>query len=606
MPQSVLYIQKGFEGAPEVLIDPNSWSKEGTTRLTTFEPSKDAKYAVVGVSQSGSDWEQFKVMELATKKMLPDTLDWVKVSAVAWQGDGFYYSRYPEPAKTEVKAGINEDHRVYFHKVGTLQSQDRQIYQDAGNPQRFNIVTTTDDERFALLSIADRGKGKDGNALFARDLSRGEREFNPVVKDITNDSFNVVDNVGDKLLVETNRDAPNGRVILIDPKQPEPANWKTILPEKPEPLESVGTGGAKLFATYLKDVTTHAYVYSLDGRLDNEIELPGPGNAGGFGGQRDDTFVFYAFNSLNVPPTIYRYDIATRKSAVFRQAEVPGYDPSKYETKEVFYASKDGTKIPMFLVHKKGLVLDGNNPTLLYGYGGFDIVQSPTFSASRLALLEQGFVYANANIRGGGEYGEQWHHQGMKLKKQNVFDDFIAAAEWLIANKYTSTPKLAIQGGSNGGLLIGAVINQRPDLFGVAIPQVGVMDMLRFDKFTIGFNWRADYGSSENPDEFKALYAYSPLHNIKPGVKYPATLITTADHDDRVVPAHSFKYAATLQEKATHETPILIRIDTESGHGASNLTKALETTGDIYAFIMFNMGLTPHIPGAATTGAPKP
>ncbi|HEX6463680.1 MAG TPA: prolyl oligopeptidase family serine peptidase, partial [Vicinamibacterales bacterium] len=492
-------------------------------------------------------------------------------------------------------AGINEDHRVYFHRVGTAQAEDRQIYQDAANPQRFNIVSTTEDERFALLSIADRGKGKDGNALFARDLSLGEREFNPVVKDITNDSFNVVDNVGGKLLVETNRDAPNGRVVLIDPKHPEPQNWKTVLSERPETLDGASKGGGKLFVTYLKDVTTHAYEYSLDGTLENEIELPGLGNAGGFGGQREDTFVFYSFNSLNVPPTIYRYDIPTKKSTVFRQSEIPGYDPNKYETKEVFCPSKDGTKIPMFLVHKKGLVLDGKNPTLLYAYGGFDIVQFPTFSASRLALLEEGFVYANANIRGGGEYGEEWHHQGMKLKKQNVFDDFIAAAEWLIANRYTSTPRLAIQGGSNGGLLIGAVINQRPDLFGVAIPQVGVMDMLRFDKFTIGFNWRADYGSSDDPEEFKALYAYSPLHNIKAGVKYPPTLITTADHDDRVVPAHSFKYAATLQEKASRDTPLLIRIDTESGHGASNLTKALETTGDIYAFIMFNMGLTPAV-----------
>ena len=594
-PQSVLYIQKGFTGTPEVLIDPNTWSEKGTTRLATFVPSKDAKYAVVGISKAGSDWEQFQIMELATKKMLSDTLDWIKVSGVAWQGHGFYYSRYPEPSKTQVKAGLNEDHRVYFHQVGTPQSDDRQIYQDAGNPQRFNIVETTEDERFALLSVSDRGKGKDGNALFARDLTRGEREFNPVVKEITNDSFNVVDNVDDKLLVETNRDAPNGRVVLIDPKHPEPANWKTVLPERAEPLDGVGTGGGKLFATYLKDVTTHAYVYTLDGALEHEIELPGAGNAAGFGGQRDDTFVFYSFNSLNVPPTIYRYDIATKKSTVFHQSEVPGYDPNRYETKEVFYTSKDGTNVPMFLVHKKGLVLDGNNPTLLYAYGGFNIVQSPTFSASRLALLEQGFVYANANIRGGGEYGEQWHRQGMKLKKQNVFDDFIAAAEWLIANKYTSTPRLAIQGGSNGGLLIGAVINQRPDLFGVAIPQVGVMDMLRFDKFTIGFNWRADYGSSDDPDEFKALYAYSPLHNIKAGAKYPATLITTADHDDRVVPAHSFKYAATLQEKASHDTPILIRIDTDSGHGASSFTKALETTGDIYAFIMFNMGLRPQL-----------
>ena len=592
--QSVLYIQKGLEGTAEVLIDPNKWEGQGTTRLAGFAPSADAMYAVYGISKSGSDWTQYKVMDLATKKTLTDTIDWVKVSGIAWQKDGFYYSRYPEPAKGKSeKAAINEDHRVYFHKIGTPQSQDRQIYQDAGNPQRFNTVDTTEDERFALLTVSDRGKGKDGNALFVRDLSRNQREFNPVIKDITNDSYGVVDNVADKLLVETNRNAPNGRVVLVDPKKPDEANWKVILKEQPEPLQGVSTAGGKIFATYLKDVTTRAYVYSMDGVLENEVELPGPGIAGGFGGNRDDTFVFYTFNSLNVPPTIYRYDIATKKSTIFRQPQVPGYNPDAFETRAVFYPSKDGTKIPMFIVHKKGLKLDGTNPTLLYAYGGFNIVQSPTFSASRLALLEQGFVYANANLRGGGEYGEQWHQQGMKLKKQNVFDDFIAAADWLVEQKYTSRDKLAVQGGSNGGLLIGAVINQRPDLCRVAIPQVGVMDMLRFHKFTIGFNWIADYGSSENPDEFKALYAYSPLHNIKAGATYPATLITTADHDDRVVPAHSFKYAATLQEKASHETPILIRIDTDSGHGASSFTKSLETAGDIYAFIMHNMGLKP-------------
>jgi prolyl oligopeptidase len=604
--QSVLYIQKGLEGTPEVLLDPNKWPGAPTTRLAGFAPSADAKYAVYGISKAGSDWIQYKVIELATKKTLADTIDWVKVSGIAWHADGFYYSRYPEPGKGKSeKAAINEDHRVYFHKIGTPQSQDRQTYQDAANPQRFNTVDTTEDERFALLTVSDRGKGKDGNALFVRDLSRGQREFNPVVKDITNDSYGVVDNVADKLLVETNRNAPNGRLVLVDPKKPDEANWKTILKEKPEVLQGVSTAGGRIFATYLKDVTTHAYVYDLEGNLENEVELPGPGIAGGFGGNRDDTFVFYSFNSLNMPPTIYRYDIASKKSTVFRRAEVPGYNPDLYETNSVFVTSKDGTKVPMFLVHKKGLKLDGTNPTLLYGYGGFNIVQSPTFSATRLALLEQGFVYANANMRGGGEYGEEWHRAGMKLKKQNVFDDFIAAAEWLIANKYTSSERLAAQGGSNGGLLVGAVINQRPDLFKVAIPQVGVMDMLRFDKFTIGWNWKADYGSSDNPEEFKALYAYSPLHNIKPGAKYPATLITTADHDDRVVPAHSFKYAATLQEKAGKDSgPILIRIDTSSGHGSSSQTKALETAADIYAFIMFNMGITPAPVTGTAAGAP--
>jgi prolyl oligopeptidase len=591
--QSVLYIQKGHDGTPEVLIDPNTWSAEGTVQLGIFAPSKDARYAVYGVSQSGSDWQEYKVMDLATRQTLPDRLEWVKVSSVAWHGAGFYYSRYPAPDKGHEKASINENHQVYFHRVGTPQAADVLVFSDAANRQRFHIVQTTDDERFAVLSISDRGKGKDGNALFVRDLSKGERDFRPVVATIGDESFGLVDNVGDKLLIETNHKAPNSRVILVDPARPAEAGWRTILPERAEPLQSVGTAGGRLFASYLKDVTTRAEVRGLDGRLEHTVTLPGAGIAAGFGGQRDDTFVYYVFNSLSVPPTIYRYDIASRRSTLFREAKVPGYQADAFETKQVFYPSKDGTRIPMFLVHRKGLTLDGANPTLLYAYGGFNVVLTPAFSAARLALLEQGFVYASANLRGGGEYGETWHQAGMKLKKQNVFDDFIAAAEWLIANKYTSPAKLAIQGGSNGGLLVGAVMNQRPDLYRVAIPQVGVMDMLRFDKFTIGWNWVADYGSSQDADEFAALRAYSPLHNIKPGTRYPATLITTADHDDRVVPAHSFKYAATLQERASPDRPVLIRIETKSGHGASNLTKQLETTADIYAFIMHNLGITP-------------
>ncbi len=590
--QSVLYIQKGLSGTPEVLIDPNQWGE--TVALSIFAPSKDAKYAVYGISRSGSDWQEFKVMELATKKTLSDTLEWVKVSGAAWHGDGFFYSRYPAPAKGKEKASINEGHQVYFHKVGTPQSQDVLVFEDKDNPQRFHRVDTTEDERFAILDVSDRGKGKAGNAVFVRDLSKGETTFRPVIATIGDDTFGVLDNVGDQLLIQTNHKAPNWRVVRVDPNNPAEAGWTEVLAEKPEPIQSAGTAGGKLFATYLKDVTTRAYVYDLSGKLENEVTLPGIGVAGGFGGTRDAVDVFYNFNSLTVPPTIYRYEIATKKSVVFREPKVPGYDATQYETKQVFYPSKDGTKIPMFLVHKKGLTLDGNNPTLLYAYGGFNVVQSPSFSAARLALLEQGVVYASANLRGGGEYGEKWHEAGMKQNKQNVFDDFIAAAEWLIANKYTATPKLAIQGGSNGGLLVGAVMNQRPELFGVAIPQVGVMDMLRFQEFTIGWNWVADYGSSKDPAQFKALYAYSPLHNLKKGVKYPATLITTADHDDRVVPAHSFKYAATIQELASRETPILIRIETKSGHGASSLTKALETTSDIYSFVLYNMGITPR------------
>jgi len=591
--QSVLYIQKGLTGTPEVLIDPNAWSADGTTRLVAFSLSKNGKYAVVGVSRAGSDWQEFGVIEVATKTMLPDKLEWVKVSGASWRGDGFYYSRYPAPEKGHELSSANENHQVYFHKVGTPQSADELVFQDPANPQRFHGVGTTEDERFAILEVSDRGKGKKGNAVFVRDLSKNETMFRPLIGTIGDDTFNVIDNVGDKLLVHTDRGAPNGKVVLIDPAQPEEANWKTVLPERAEPLQGAGTAGGKLFVSYLKDVATVAEVHALDGALENVVQLPGPGTAGGFGGEKDDTFVFYTFTSFSVPPTIYRYDIATKQSSVFRTPEIPGFDASAYETKQVFYNSKDGTRVPMFLVYRKGLKLDGTNPTLLYGYGGFNITTSPGFSALRIGLLEQGFVYASANLRGGGEYGEKWHEAGMKLNKQNVFDDFIAAAEWLIANKYTSAAKLAIQGGSNGGLLVGAVMNQRPELFKVAIAQVGVMDMLRFHKFTIGWNWIADYGSSDNPDQFKALYAYSPLHNIKAGVKYPATLITTADHDDRVVPAHSFKYAATLQEKAGRATPILVRIETKSGHGASSTTKQIETVADIDAFIFFNMGVTP-------------
>jgi prolyl oligopeptidase len=591
--QSVLYYQRGMTGKPQVLIDPNKWSVEGTDSLGAFAPSKEAKYAVYGIRKSGSDWLEYKVMDLATKKTLTDSVQWVKVSDVAWHGDGFFYSRYPAPEAGKEKASLNEHHRVYFHEIGTPQSADQLVFEDKENPQRFHIVSTTDDERFAILNVSDRGKGKNGNAIFYRDLATATTTFKPVIGEITDSTFDVIDNIGDKLLIVTDHKAPNMRVILVDPQNPAEEHWQTVLAEKPEPLQGATTAGGKLFATYLEDVASRAYVYSLDGTLENEIQLPGVGIASGFGGRREDTTVFYTFNSLNTPPTIYRYDVQSKKTAVFRAPKVPGYNANNFETKRIFYTSKDGTKVPMFLVHKKGLKLDGNNPTLLYAYGGFNVVQSPTFSASRLALLEQGFVYANANIRGGGEYGEKWHKAGTKLQKQTVFDDFIAAAEWLIAHKYTSTPKLAIQGGSNGGLLVGAVLNQRPELFGVAIPQVGVMDMLRFDKFTIGWNWIADYGSSANADEFKALYAYSPLHNIRKGGAYPATLITTADHDDRVVPAHSFKYAATLQELAKTDKPLLIRIDTKSGHGASAFVKGLETTADIYTFTLHNMGIKP-------------
>ena len=590
--QSVLYMQKGLNGKPEVLIDPNAFSADGTVRLTTFALSKDGKYAGYGISRSGSDWQEYYVMEMATKKTLPDSLKWVKISGIAWQGDGFYYSRYDAPEAGKELSASNEFHKVYYHKIGAPQAQDELVYEDRANPKRFHFASTTDDERFTILTISDRGKGKDGNALFFRDAAAGQKTFMPIVAEIGEFDFGVIDNVGGKLLIQTNQNAPNSKVMMFDPQNPAENNWQTVIPEKTEPLQGAAASGGKLFAVYLKDVASRIFVHRLDGSLENEVALPGLGSANGFGGERDDKFVFYSFTSFTFPPTIYKYDIATRTSSLFRAPEVD-FKATGYETKQVFYPSKDGTKIPMFITHKKGLKLHGDNPTLLYAYGGFDIGLTPAFDPLLIAFFEQGGVYAMANLRGGSEYGEKWHEAGMRLKKQNVFDDFIAAAEYLIAAKYTSSQKLAIRGGSNGGLLVGAVMNQRPELFKVAIPQVGVMDMLRFHKFTIGWNWIAEYGSSENEADFKNLYGYSPLHNLKAGVKYPATLITTADHDDRVVPAHSFKYAATIQEMQAGENPVLIRIQTKSGHGASSTAKRIEETADIFSFIFFNMGVTP-------------
>ncbi len=589
--QSVIYMQKGLDGKPEVLIDPNTFSEDQTTQLGAFSLSRTAKYSGYCKATGGSDWRDCYVMEVATRKTLADELKWIKVSGLSWQGDGFYYSRYDEPAKGRELTAQNEGHQVYYHRVGTPQSADELVFEDKDHPQRFHIVGTTEDERFAILSVSERGKGMDGNALFYRSAA-GKGAWTPIVSEIGNDSYNVVDNVGDRFLIETNAQAPNGKVVLFDPTKTGAARWTDVLPERAEPLQGVGTAGGKLFATYLKDVTTRAYVYSVDGKLENEIALPGLGIAGGLDGRKDDAFVFYTFTSFTVPPAIYRYDLPAKKSTLFRAPQIPGFRAADFETKQVFYTSKDGTRVPMFIVHKKGLKLDGNNPTLLYAYGGFNISVTPGFNSVRLALLEQGFVFASANLRGGGEYGEKWHQAGMKLNKQNVFDDFIAAAEWLISNRYTSSSRLAIQGASNGGLLVGAVANQRPDLFRVVIQQAGVMDMLRFHKFTIGWNWIADYGSSDNEAEFKALRAYSPVHNIKPA-QYPATLITTADHDDRVVPAHSFKYAAALQAAQTGDNPVLIRIDTQSAHGASSTTKAREQIADIYSFLFQNLGVTP-------------
>lgn len=590
--QAVLFRQKGLEGTPELVMDPNKLSAEGTTQLTNFDLSKDGKYAVWGTSKGGSDWHTYYVRDMLTGKDLADSILWVKVSGVAWQGNGFYYSRYPAPEKGKELSSKNENHQVWFHTVGTAQEQDELVYEDKANPQRFHFLATSEDERFAFLTISDRGKGLQGNALYYRESKSGDNTFKPIVAEVGKFRYNPIDNEGDKILLYTNDGAENNRIMLFDPAHAARENWKEIVPEKPEPIQNAGTAGGRLYLSYLKDVTTRVYEYDYTGKLLKEIKLPGLGTVTGFGGHKDDKFVFYTFTSFTFPPTIYKYDIATGNSTVFRRPEV-AFNPEDYETKQVFYPSKDGTKIPMFIVHRKGLKLDGTNPAMLYAYGGFNVSSLPGFSATLIPWLEQGGVYALANLRGGAEYGEAWHQAGMRFKKQNVFDDFIAAGEYLIRQKYTSNKRLAIRGGSNGGLLVGAVMNQRPDLFKVAIPQVGVMDMLRFHKFTIGWNWIAEYGSSDSTEDFKNLYAYSPIHNLKAGVNYPATLITTADHDDRVVPAHSFKYAATLQEKHKGANPVMIRIDTNSGHGASNTAKNIESIADIYCFIFTNMGYVP-------------
>ncbi len=591
--QAVLYVQDGDHGTPQVLLDPNTFSPDGTIRLTSFDLSRDGRYAVYGrTAIPGSDWNDLYVMDMRTHTTLPEVIHWVKFSSAAWHGDGFYYSRFPEPEKGHELTATDRNQKVYFHRIGTAVSTDQLVYEDPQHPTYFVDVGTTEDERYAVLTVQDPSKR--GNSLFLRDDNLGEHGFKPIVKDITENRYSVVDNQGDRLLIETNHNAPNQKVMLYDPRQPDEKDWKMVLPEQADLLESVSTGGGKLFATYLKDVAAHAYVYDMNGKLEHEIALPGPGTVGGLGGLKEDKDVFYVFTAMNYPPTIFRYDIASGQSSVYHTAEIRDFDPSRYESRQVFFHSKDGTRVPMFLVYKKGLKLDGRNPTILYGYGGFNITLNPTFSPARIAWLEQGGIYAMANLRGGGEYGEKWHEAGMRLNKQNVFDDCIAAAQYLIAQKYTSPDRLALLGGSNGGLLVGAVINQRPDLFQVAVPEVGVMDMLRFQKFSAGVAWVSDYGSSDDETQFRYLLKYSPLHNIKAGVRYPATLVVTSDHDDRVVPAHSFKYTATRQEKSDGSTPVLIRIETNSGHGSSNLSKALQETADVYSFIWNNMGVVPH------------
>jgi prolyl oligopeptidase len=593
--QAVLYaVQVGqpLEQA-QVLLDPNKFSADGTTALAGTYFSNDHRYLAYATSGGGSDWQKVHLLDMQTRKPLPDELNWVKVSGVSWAGNGFYYSGYDAPKAGENSlAGKNEFHKVYYHKLGTPQSQDKLVYEDKTKALGFRIAGVTEDERFLCLSLTD--SHADGNQLLVRDLTDPKQANTwTTVQSSYEFDTSVFGNIGGELLVYTNDHAPNFKVVRIDPMHPQPADWKTFIPEADTKLESVSQAAGYIMTTYLRDASSQVKVYNEKGKYQQEVTLPAIGTAGGFGGRRTDKVLYYAFTSFTYPTTIYKYDPATNQSTVFKAPKVD-VNPDNYLTTQVFYTSKDGTKIPMFITHKKGIKLNGKNPTYLYAYGGFNVSLTPGFSAARMLWLENGGVLAIPNLRGGGEYGEAWHKAGMTPHKQNVFDDFIAAAEYLEVLNYTSKDYLAIAGGSNGGLLVGATMTQRPDLCKVAFPAVGVMDMLRYQKFTIGWNWAPEYGTSDNEAQFKNLYQFSPLHTLKPGTAYPATLITTADHDDRVVPAHSFKFAAQLQAAQAGTNPALIRIDVNAGHGAGKSTKLqIDEWADIWSFAFYNMGVTP-------------
>ena len=587
--QSVLYIKEGLDGEPEVLLDPNTFSEDGTVALSGLSVSRDARYVAYSIARSGSDWNEIHVMEIEGRNELPDMLNWVKFSGMSWEKDGFYYSCYDEPVKGLEYSNKNEFHKVFYHHVGTPQAKDILIFQDPEYPQRNYGASVTEDERFLILY---QSESTSGNALYYKDLTLKNTRFKPLVTGFEND-YTVIDNLGDQLLVVTNYKAPKKTLILMDPKHPEPGNWKVLIPEREDVLESIDLVGDKIVAEYMHKAASTALLFDYNGNQTGEIELPTVGTMAGFNGKKGDDIAFYGFTSYTFPTTIFKYDVAMNQSEVYIRPEID-FDPDKYEVKQVEYPSKDGTIITMFIVHQKDLVMNGNNPTLLYGYGGFNVSLTPGFSITRLAFIEQGGVYAVPNLRGGGEYGEEWHKAGTLERKQNVFDDFIAAAEYLMEEKYTSSEKLAIMGGSNGGLLVGACMTQRPELFKVAISAVGVLDMLRYHKFTIGWAWATDYGTSDTEEGFNYLIKYSPLHNIKDGVSYPATLVTTADHDDRVVPAHSFKFIARLQEANAGLNPVLVRIETKAGHGGGKPTsKVIEEYGDIWSFMFWNLGMRP-------------
>lgn len=582
--QSVLYTMNKLSDTPRVLLDPNTLAADGTVALSGTAVSPDGKLLAYGIAASGSDWNEWKVRDIATGKDLDDHVKWVKFSSTAWthDGKGFFYSRYDEPKEATKLADVNYFHKLYFHKVGTPQSADTLVYDRADQKEWGFGAHVTDDGHYLLINATQGTAHK--NRVFFKDLTRPGAKVLPLI-DAFESAYEFVDNDGPVFYFVTDSKAPRQRLIAIDTRKPQEANWKVVVPEGGQTLVSASRVNNQFVTEYLADARSMVKVFDRNGRVVREVTLPGIGSAAGFGGKRGDAETFYSFTGFTNPTTIYRLDMKTGASSVLRQPKVD-FDPSQYETRQQFFTSRDGTKVPMFIVSKKGLKLDGQNPTYLYGYGGFNISMTPGFSPANLAWMEMGGVYVMANLRGGGEYGQAWHEAGTKLQKQNVFDDFIGAAEWLIANKVTSPSKLAIGGGSNGGLLVGAAMTQRPELFGAAIPMVGVMDMLRFHKFTIGWAWASDYGSSDDAEQFKALVKYSPLHNLKAGGCYPATMITTADHDDRVVPAHSFKFAATAQAAQAGGAPILIRIDTKAGHGAGKpTTKQIEEVADRWGFL---------------------
>jgi len=585
--QYVIYRRKNENDEPEVFLDPNKFSEDGTTSLSGLSFSENGKMAAYSISEGGSDWRKVIVLDTETKEVAEDTLKDIKFSGISWKGnEGFYYSSYEKPEGSELSAKTDQ-HRLFYHKIGTPQSDDKMIF--GGTPEqkhRYVGGSVSEDNKYLFISARN---STSGGKLFMMDLSKSNPELKTIIGNEDTDTY-VIDNKGSKLYIVTNLDAPNQRIVTVDAANPSPENWKDFIPET-ENVLSPSTGGGYFFTEYMVDAVSQVKQYDYDGNLVREIELPGLGSAGGFGAKKDADTLYYSFTNYVTPGTIYKYNIEEGTSAVYNKPNI-NFNPDDYESRQVFYKSKDGTKIPMIITAKKGIELNGKNPTILYGYGGFNISLTPSFSTANAVWLEQGGVYAVPNLRGGGEYGREWHDAGTKMQKQNVFDDFIAAAEYLIENNYTSKDYLAIRGGSNGGLLVGATMTQRPDLMKVALPAVGVMDMLRYHTFTAGAGWAYDYGTAEDSKEmFDYLYNYSPVHNVKEGTKYPATLITTGDHDDRVVPAHSFKFAAELQEKQAGDAPVLIRIETKAGHGAGKPTSMIiDEYADIFGFTLYNMG----------------